>query len=656
MKKFNILTVVLNMGVIVFFLIAAAGCNLPGSVPTETPGGTPSDSNLTDENAEPYRMFFNPAGTNTEDVQVRKFIGQIRLADLESIFGDLRELPKDEDGNSVADALLKDGKLWYLLMSPSGASVNLVSIGADGVVSSVIDANGDKVADIVDMRLPDGRRFTFLTEQVGLDIFEFLRNGLDPWCEPELADSIPGLEEGFGCGNEDDASGGEGGAGSSNGSNGFEDTGIVDPFDLACEGYSTGGKAGIMSRVRRHAFIRSARIQSIYREGSGDTQIFTQVHETYSGEYTHTTRIIREYGVDGEPISTTYETVYPDGHGHRSTQYHDTGDVQRLPREEEIQVKMDPDNEGQYSSNKTDPPYDNPHPEDAESSSTTEVIVPRVSAPESGGSQGDPGPEGDDSSLADFCARRGAVRSGAEDAASRDPSSIGVSCDDLVGAPSAGDCTIIEWARPEDFTGAIDRSGGDSCGDLYTDDGTGHCEPTSIIEKLRGRTAEILSMQLGDVAICGGLVCRPPDVSIENQQPVSLSYQGTATDTVLCYQGPGDGYPVISSVNEDVEVEILGVGIEKGWYVIDSPVFPGFPCWISENSLLPDENVEPETLPVISIPVDRITVPDSGGTGSDSSSGSGGEGDGGGGDTPSQVECGPDEYFSIITQSCEPFG
>ena len=86
--------------------------------------------------------------------------------------------------------------------------------------------------------------------------------------------------------------------------------------------------------------------------------------------------------------------------------------------------------------------------------------------------------------------------------------------------------------------------------------------------------------------------------------------------------------------------------------MIDSPVFSGFPCWVSETVVVPDDGFDASTLPMIPIPTDRITIPDAGGNGSGGDSGGSNDGGGGGGNQG----CGPDEYFSIITKSCEPFG
>lgn len=60
-----------------------------------------------------------------------------------------------------------------------------------------------------------------------------------------------------------------------------------------------------------------------------------------------------------------------------------------------------------------------------------------------------------------------------------------------------------------------------------------------------------------------------------------------ATDT-LCWKGPGSAYEVVSSLAAGTEVQILGRGIQGGWWVVDNPRYPGVACWTPEEDLAVD--------------------------------------------------------------------
>ena len=161
-----------------------------------------------DANARTYRLFYDNSSDEAEnELQVRYFIGQLGLADIEEKFGDVEALPLDEFGNHVGGPLLEDGLVWNLVMSPSLAGANLVTSDLDGTISSALDLDGDRIADIVDIRLGNGRRISFVTEELGLEVFENWLRGNNPLCDGPLAQEL-GLE-GFGCGAEEDEEGSE---------------------------------------------------------------------------------------------------------------------------------------------------------------------------------------------------------------------------------------------------------------------------------------------------------------------------------------------------------------------------------------------------------------------------------------------------------------
>jgi hypothetical protein len=59
----------------------------------------------------------------------------------------------------------------------------------------------------------------------------------------------------------------------------------------------------------------------------------------------------------------------------------------------------------------------------------------------------------------------------------------------------------------------------------------------------------------------------------------------TINRDLLCWKGPGLLYDVVSSIKAGIEVEILGIGVNGGWFIIDSPRFPGANCWVEEEKI-----------------------------------------------------------------------
>ncbi len=61
--------------------------------------------------------------------------------------------------------------------------------------------------------------------------------------------------------------------------------------------------------------------------------------------------------------------------------------------------------------------------------------------------------------------------------------------------------------------------------------------------------------------------------------------QPPAIVDLLCWAGPGPAYNVVSSIKAGTLVELLGTGLNASWLVIDSPRFPGVPCWVEPEKL-----------------------------------------------------------------------
>jgi len=63
-----------------------------------------------------------------------------------------------------------------------------------------------------------------------------------------------------------------------------------------------------------------------------------------------------------------------------------------------------------------------------------------------------------------------------------------------------------------------------------------------------------------------------------------------------CWTGPGDSYTLISNIETrpstgKIQVTILGIGSEPGWYVIRNPYFNN-PCWVAAENMEVDPNMD----------------------------------------------------------------
>ena len=85
-----------------------------------------------------------------------------------------------------------------------------------------------------------------------------------------------------------------------------------------------------------------------------------------------------------------------------------------------------------------------------------------------------------------------------------------------------------------------------------------------------------------------------PTTTPEPQAPV-------VTKLSLCYTGPGPAYPVVSSVKEGTQVDILGVGSTVGWFVIENPTYHDR-CWLEAGNLQIDPNLNVAGLQVYNPP------------------------------------------------------
>jgi len=456
-----------------------------------------------DSNARSYRMYYDGASANNNsELEVRKFRGQLPMANLENIFGDLKALPQDKNKNHVGGWKIHDDLLWSVVASPSLAGVNAMTIDVDGTFSSAIDLNGDGMADIVDIRLGDGSRFSFLIEPYGREFFELWLTGRNPLCSDR---TIAGMSlSAFGC---DEGSSGSSGGGSGDFSGGAA---IYDPFDHICDGYSGRG-TGLRPPVMAHGGHGYGHMRPwSWRSGTHENgrRHYAEgmaIYEDTEGNHVATIKEITYYNGDGDVVRVVHERVDHEGQGTRTVTDHGADGTTKTHQESfETEVNED----GTYGDDPANHEYATPRESDSSSSPPPTDVNP-------GGSTTNPGP-GDPNdptgTMAEWCANRSDFVSGVERAAGTDLTSFHIDCDDLVTRSSTnpGDCTILDWARPGDFTGATDApSATTGCGPFEEPGPDGTCGAVSGIQRLRGRTAWVGSIDLQTMEICNPLVCNP---------------------------------------------------------------------------------------------------------------------------------------------------
>lgn len=457
---------------------------------------------FSDQNARMYQMVFDSSPDPAQnELQVRRFKGHLHLPDIEGIFGDLHSLPQADNCNVAGGPVIKDGLTWYLNVTPDLVGVNLVSVAPDGTISSAFDLDGDRLVDLLDIGQIDNQRFSIFSEELGLDVFKLWLQGQNPLCSNGLSQQL-GLPD-MGCESNDSNSSGGGGF--------APGSGIVSPFDLLCSKYDTSPWAGVMDNVNRGqagfgVYRTSILDDEVYRNESNPSTM--RVVETYvtkntnTGEIDHITKFITDYDTSTDPprvVQTIEEQVDSNGNGTRTYQtYNADGTPTSFSTTETFNANVNEEKDN-YNQESSIPPPD----------------TPPAPPPSSGGSETDPGPEGDDSNVAAFCQRRANYQSGVEGAVSQDPSSMDVSCNDLVDAPSSRTCKVLEWSRPEDFREFLEPPSDEAGCDAF-DDPDRTCEPDSVQDRVRrflGRTAELWSLDTPDLNICPPFACDPANAT-----------------------------------------------------------------------------------------------------------------------------------------------
>jgi hypothetical protein len=136
--------------------------------------------------------------------------------------------------------------------------------------------------------------------------------------------------------------------------------------------------------------------------------------------------------------------------------------------------------------------------------------------------------------------------------------------------------------------------------------------PTPGVDAIGTLSAELASVMLTQTAISYSPTPAPPTptpIPLETETPTPLPepvetsmpvVNGSVGGKEPCYKGgPGPNRPVTSYITDTKRVELLGIGSEEGWYVIQDPYFYS-PCWIRAENLKLESDFDLSAYPVIS--------------------------------------------------------
>ena len=94
------------------------------------------------------------------------------------------------------------------------------------------------------------------------------------------------------------------------------------------------------------------------------------------------------------------------------------------------------------------------------------------------------------------------------------------------------------------------------------------------------------------------------DTPIPTQTPIPEPTKDPTIDIITiirnveCRTGPGETYALTSNILIDEKVWLMGIGSVPGWYIIENPYF-GSPCWVPEDAVELDPNMDMTVFPTI---------------------------------------------------------
>lgn len=127
-------------------------------------------------------------------------------------------------------------------------------------------------------------------------------------------------------------------------------------------------------------------------------------------------------------------------------------------------------------------------------------------------------------------------------------------------------------------------------------------EATPIpVDVIGTRAAELASMMLTQTVAAYSPTPPPtftpePTATIE-PTPAEIKVPRIKNGPAPCYVKPSTSAVLTSNISDFKIVELLAIGATPGWYKIRNPYFNS-PCWVSEEYLKLDENMDLSTFPI----------------------------------------------------------
>lgn len=90
--------------------------------------------------------------------------------------------------------------------------------------------------------------------------------------------------------------------------------------------------------------------------------------------------------------------------------------------------------------------------------------------------------------------------------------------------------------------------------------------------------------------------------------PTSAPLNPLVLETILCWQGPGAQFEVVSALKKDERVELIGRASISGWWIVDNPIYHD-PCWAQAAYIQIEPGYNTATLPVFTPPPSPTPTP-----------------------------------------------
>jgi hypothetical protein len=94
----------------------------------------------------------------------------------------------------------------------------------------------------------------------------------------------------------------------------------------------------------------------------------------------------------------------------------------------------------------------------------------------------------------------------------------------------------------------------------------------------------------------------------ETAQPAATPQNPLVLETVLCWQGPGNQFEVVSALKKDERVKLIGQASLPGWWIVDNPIYHD-PCWAQAAYLQIEPGYNTSGLPVYTPPPTPTSTP-----------------------------------------------